>query len=66
MVQATTTQARFELLANELHQGATALALPFEERIGVLLNNALQHRVLGTMTPIARSPRPLGGTQIPL
>ena len=55
MFQPSATQVRFKLFANESRQPSTLLDLAFEERICVLLHNAIQNCVLGPMTPIIRS-----------
>lgn len=58
MFQASATQVRFKLIANESRQPATSLLLRFEECICVLLHNAIQDCVLGPMPPITRSAGP--------
>ena len=57
MFQASATQVRFKLFANESRQPSTLLDLAFEERICVLLHNAIQHRIFESMAPITRPRR---------
>jgi hypothetical protein len=58
LFQTSATQVRFKLIANESRQPATSLLLPFEERICVLLHNAIEHRIFGSMPPITRTANP--------
>jgi hypothetical protein len=58
MFQTSTTQIRIKLFTHESRQPSTLLDLTFEERICVLLHNAIQHRIFGSMAPITRSATP--------
>jgi hypothetical protein len=51
-------KGRWNSLGTDCGEASPRWPCPFEERIGVLLNNTIQHRALGTVTPIARCARP--------
>jgi hypothetical protein len=58
LFQPSATQVGFKLFANKSRQPSTLLDLRFEERIGVPIHNAIQHRLFGSMAPITRSAGP--------